>query len=232
MSSKSVSPRKLIAPPQAHLSLVKWENVWKISWDPKFQDSESIPWPCGHQILDLRTPAKEGSQRLTKAYPKPALDLTTEHAEHGIARLSRPWHHDMSWPKIDRKIQKIELALEALLAICWTLLNTRRSWRHWTCCNGCCTTGFGVYFSSGHGAKTLLIQQVHDHQSPWSKKRMLKAPDPLPDTNHAGFFRTPETPACSCSEGSSTSPWCECRVALPAATHSHLRDESNFQKRL
>lgn len=88
----------------------------------------------GHQIhptslSDLRTPTKEGSQRLTKAYPKPALDLTMAPWHHGTAP-SGPWYsqghdgHDMSWPKIDRKIQKIELALEALLAfrsagLCW-----------------------------------------------------------------------------------------------------------------
>ena len=74
-----------------------------------------------NSLSDLRTPTKEGSQRLTKAYPKPALDLTMAPWHHGTAP-SGPWYSqghdmsDMSWPKIDRKIQKIELALEALLA--------------------------------------------------------------------------------------------------------------------
>jgi hypothetical protein len=78
------------------------------------------PFRCRHVVtkfpqLDLRTPAKEGSQRLTKAYPRPALDLTM--APWGIEQHPGSLGHDMSWPKIDRKIQKLELALEALLAL-------------------------------------------------------------------------------------------------------------------
>ena len=107
----------------AHLS-----NILDISGpvEEMFERSPEIPnfgttnpFRCRHVVtkfpqLDLRTPAKEGSQRLTKAYPRPALDLTM--APWGMEQHPGSLGHDMSWPKIDRKIQKIELALEALLA--------------------------------------------------------------------------------------------------------------------
>ena len=178
----------------AHLS-----NILDISGpvEEMFERSPEIPnfgttnpFRCRHVVtkfpqLDLRTPAKEGSQRLTKAYPRPALDLTM--APWGMEQHPGSLGHDMSWPKIDRKIQKIELALEALLA------QTHRDDEDTaTCSNGCCTP------------KWRLGQRTRRKKSPDSvssrpsialeQKQVLKTMDPLPDTNHAECFRTPGPP--------------------------------------